>query len=548
MKRMRIEGMTCEGCNETVAEALTGAGAIRVRADFKAGEATYEPADISESGLTKAAEAAGYRVVWIEDVPDRTKGPAYRSGPEPKPEYELLILGSGSAAFAAAIRATDLGASVALCESNTIGGTCVNIGCVPSKAMLAAGELYHRAGHSPFPGVGTSVSSLDLGALVRSKDELVDQLRYEHYENLAEEYGFTLLCGHGEFTGPETFSCDGEELRADQFVIATGASPSIPPIPGLEEAGYLTSTTALELKDLPESLVVIGANAIGLEMGQLFQHLGSRVTVLEALPRIAPFEEPEISGLLAKVLTDEGAAVHTGVKVLRVEREGERRTVVFEEDGEERRAECEQVLVATGRRPNTAGLGLDKAGAQLTDRGAVKVDEFLGTTNRRIWAAGDVTGAPQFVYVAAAQGSIVADNAIGNAGRTVDWSALPRVTFTSPQVASVGMTEDEAAKAGLKIESRVLPLDVVPRALVNRETRGLFKVVAEEGSRRVLGVHVLAENGGDVILAGVYAVKKRMTVQDLAETWAPYLTMAEGLKLTAQTFTRDVHKLSCCAA
>jgi mercuric reductase len=295
-------------------------------------------------------------------------------------------------------------------------------------------------------------------------------------------------------------------------------------------------------------MVVIGANAIGLEMGQLFRHLGSRVTVLEALPRIAPFEEPEISGLLTKVLTDEGAVVHAGVKVLRVEREDERRTVVFEEDGTERRAECEQVLVATGRRPNTAGVGLDRAGVERTDRGAVKVDEFLATTNRRIWAAGDVTGGPQFVYVAAAQGSVVADNAIGKVGRTVDWSALPRVTFTSPQVASAGMTEDDATKAGLKIESRVLPLDVVPRALVNRETRGLFKVVAEEGSGRILGVHILAENAGDVILAGVYAVKKKMTVQDLAETWAPYLTMAEGLKLAAQTFTRDVHMLSCCAA
>ena len=255
----------------------------------------------------------------------------------------------------------------------------MNIGCVPSKAMLAAGELYHRAGHSPFPGVDTSASSLDLGALVRSKDELVDQLRYDKYENLAEEYGFPLLCGHGELTGPETFSCDGEELRADQFVIATGASPSIPPIAGLEEAGYLTSTTALKLKDLPESLVVIGANAIGLEMGQLLQHLGSRVTVLEALPRIAPFEEPEVSGLLVEVLTDEGVEVHPGVKVLRVERDGERRAVMFERGGTERRSECEQVLVATGRRPNTSGLGLDKAGVELTDRGAVKVDEFLAT-------------------------------------------------------------------------------------------------------------------------------------------------------------------------
>lgn len=548
MKRMQIKGMTCEGCNETVAEGLSGAGATKVRADFKTGEATFDPGEASEAALRGAVEEAGYRVLAIEDVPERTEGPAYRRGPEPETRYDLLVLGSGSAAFAAAIRAKDLGASVALCESNTIGGTCVNVGCVPSKAMLAAADLFYKAGHSPFPGVLPSSGSLGLATLVRSKDELVDEMRAEKYENLADAYGFTLLCGHGEFTGPDAFSCDGQELRADQYLVATGASPTVPPIPGLDDAGYLTSTTALELKDLPESLVVIGANAIGLEMGQLFLHFGSRVTFLEALPCIAPFEEPEISGLFTKILRDQGAGVQSGVKVTRVDRVGELRAIVFEEDGSERRVECERVLVATGRRPNTRGLGLERAGVKVTERGAVQVDEFLGTANPRIWAAGDVTEAPQFVYVAAAQGSIAADNAIGKAGRTVDWKALPRVTFTSPQIASVGMTEDQATEAGLRIESRVLGLDAVPRALVNRDTDGLFKVVAEEGGGRVLGVHILAENAGDVILAGVYAVKKDMTVRELGETWAPYLTMAEGLKLAAQTFTRDVSRLSCCAA
>lgn len=468
--------------------------------------------------------------------------PAGRDG------YDLLIVGSGSAAFAAGIRARDLGATVALCESGTIGGTCVNVGCVPSKAMLAAAEQYHRAGHSPFIGVVTSSGSLDLAALVGAKDDLVSRMRAEKYEDLAREYGFDILRGRGTFTGPETFECDGLEVRAGQYLVATGASASIPPIPGLEDAGYLTSTTALELTELPASLVVIGANAIGLEMGQLFSHLGSQVTFLEALPRIAPFEEPEISGVLTKVLRDEGAEVHTGVTVTRVERAGERRIVVFEREGREERVEAEHVLVATGRRPNTTGLGLETAGVELTERGAVKIDEFMGTTNPRVWAAGDVTGSPQFVYVAANQGSIVADNAIGKVGRSFDPTALPRVTFTSPQVASVGMTGEEAAAQGFAVDSRTLELDAVPRALVNRATRGLIKLVAEEGTEAVLGIHVMAEGAGEVILAGIYAVKRRMTVTDLAETWAPYLTMAEGLKLAAQTFTRDVSKLSCCAA
>jgi mercuric reductase len=548
MKRMRIQGMTCEGCNETVAEALTAAGATEVRADFETGQATFAAGVGSEASLTSAVEQAGYRVVGIEDAADPLAGPDHRRGPAQRAAYDLLVVGSGAAAFAAGIRARDLGASVALCEANTIGGTCVNIGCVPSKAMLAAADAYHRAGHSPFPGAPTSTGPLDLASLVRAKDELVNEMRADKYEHLADEYGFTLLCGRGRFTGIENFLCEGKEIRADQYLIATGASPSVPPVPGLEESGYLTSTTALELKDLPESMVVIGANAIGLEMGQLFLHLGSHVTFLEALPRIAPFEEPEVSEALAKVLRDEGAEVHPGVRISRVERDGDRRAVVFERDGVEERVEAERILVATGRRPNTGGLGLEAAGVELIDRGVVKVDEWLRTTNPRIWAAGDVTGAPQFVYVAAAQGWLAADNAIGKAGRSIDWSALPRVTFTSPQIASVGMRVDEAEAAGHRVDSRVLDLSAVPRALVNRDTRGLVKLVADAEGGRVIGVHVLAEAAGEVILAGVYAVKAGMTITDIAESWAPYLTMTEALKLAAQTFTRDVSKLSCCAA
>ncbi len=475
------------------------------------------------------------------------RGPEHRRGPAPVAEYDLIVVGSGSAAFAAAIRAKDLGASVALCEAGTVGGTCVNVGCVPSKAMLAAADLRHRAGHGPFPGVATQAGPVDLATMVAAKDELVDTMRYDKYEHLAEEYGFALLCGRGEFSDGDGFRCGGGEMHAEQYLVATGAAPTAPSIPGLPEAGYLTSTTALELKEMPGSLVVIGASAIGLEIGQLFSHLGSRVTFLEALDRVAPFEEPEISAAMAELLRDEGAEVHTGVRVSRVERTGPRRTVVFAVAGEEQRVECDQVLVATGRRPNTAGLGLDRVGVDLDDRGAIRVDDFQGTTNARIWAAGDVTGAPQFVYVAAAQGAIAADNAIAKLGRTMDWKAMPRVTFTSPQIASAGMTEQEAHDAGLAVESRVLGLGALPRALVNRDTRGLFKLVAEAGGRRLLGAHILADNAGDVIAAVVYAIKNDMTVNQLAQTWSPYLTMAEGLKLTAQTFTRDVSRLSCCA-
>lgn len=548
MKRMRIEGMSCESCAETVTEALRAAGAVRVRADHLRGEASFDAAGAAEGVLREAVEAAGYQVTAVEDAPDRAEGPTYRCGPRPRARYDLLVIGSGSAAFAAAIRATDLGASVALCESATIGGTCVNIGCVPSKALLAAADLYHRAGHSPFPGVTTSAGAVNLETLVGWKDDLVETLRAEKYENLADEYGFTLLCGHGAFTGPETYVCDGQPIEAERFLIATGASPAVPPIPGLEEAGYLTSATALKLRELPERLAVIGANAIGLEMGQLFLRFGCGVAFLEAKDRIAPFEEPEISGELEAGLREEGAEIHAGVSVTQVARRGDERIISFQRDGRDERLLCDHVLVATGRRPNTRGLGLEAAGVELTERAAVRVDEQLRTTNPRIWAAGDVTPVPQFVYVAAAQGTVAAENAIAGAGRTVDWTGLPRVTFTAPQIASAGMTAAEAEAAGHRTDSRVLPVNAVPRALVARQTRGLFKVVADAESGRVLGVHVLAENAGDVILAAVYAIRQQMTVQDLANAWCPYLTMAEGLKLAAQTFRRDVKKLSCCAA
>lgn len=460
-------------------------------------------------------------------------------------DYDLLAIGSGGAAFAAAIRATNLGARVGIAESATVGGTCVNTGCVPSKNLLAAAEAYHTAGHHPFSGISTSQNGVDLAEAVTMKDDVVNYLRGWKYEELAEKYGFEIIRGKARFTGPDAVAVDGREIRAGNYLVATGSTPWAPPIPGLEESGFLTSTTALELKDLPETMVVIGGNYIGLELGQLFSRLGSRVTIVEALDRLAPLEEPEISDWISLVFDNEGIEVVTSANITRAERAGERR-VVHLEDG--RQFEADEVLVATGRRPYTEGLGLEVAGIELTDRGAVKVDDELRTTNPGVFAGGDVTAAPQFVYVAAAHGTIAAENAITGGHRKVDYTGLPRVTFTEPQIAAVGLTDEEANREGYRCQCRVVELKHIPRPLINRDTRGAFKIVAEQGSGRILGVHIVAPNAGDVILGAVYAVKFGLAVRDLADTWAPYLTMSEGLKLTAQSFTSDVDLLSCCAA
>lgn len=464
-------------------------------------------------------------------------------------EFDLAVIGSGSAAFAAAIRATEAGARVVIVEKGTPGGTCVNVGCVPSKALLAAAETYHRARSHDFAGIPRlDGAAPDLAALVAQKDDLVGGLRQAKYLDLVEDYGFEVRSGVARFTDRDTITVDGQPLTAAQYLIATGARPSVPPIEGLDTVDFLTSTTALDLAELPRTLAVVGANAIGLELGQAFAHLGSEVTFLDVAPRIAPFEEPEISAALAAVLTDDGARVVTGARIERATRSGDG-AVVLEGDlpGVGSRLRVDRVLVATGRTPDTRELDLAAAGVEVDRRGFVVVDGHGRTTNPRVWAAGDVTASPQFVYVAAAQGALVADNALGDAGRSIDYTTLPRVTFTTPQIAAVGLTEADATAAGHDVAVSVLPLAHVPRAIVDRDTRGLVKLVADRRTDALLGVHILARSAGEVIQAGVYALSAGLTVTEIADAFHPYLTMAEGLKLAAQTFTRDVAKLSCCA-
>lgn len=463
-------------------------------------------------------------------------------------DYDLVVIGAGSAAFAAAIKAADAGRRVALVEEDTLGGTCVNVGCVPSKALLRAGEMAHAAAHHPFEGVITQPAKIDLGALVAAKNGLVDELRQAKYADLVSDYGFEVIHGRGRFVDVEILEVGGRRIRAGAYLVATGARPVAPQVPGLEEAGYLTSTSALELAEVPRRLVVVGANAIGLELGQFFTHVGSEVTFLEGADQVAPFEEPEASAALAEVLRAQGATVHTGAQLTGVRRVGDIRLVEVTVDGRDLVIEADQVLVATGRRPNTEDLGLAAAGVGVDARGAVVVDDRLRTANPRVWAAGDVTGAPQFVYVSAYQGTLAADNALSAADQPVNLTALPRVTFTSPQIASVGLTEAAAAQAGHALKTSVLPLEAVPRALVNRETTGLVKLVADADTDRLLGATVVADAAGEVIQSAVLAVKFGITTAELAATFHPYLTMVEGLKLAAQTFTRDVHRLSCCAA
>ena len=459
--------------------------------------------------------------------------------------YDLAIIGSGGAGFAAAIAASRRGLRVVMVERSTIGGTCVNVGCIPSKALLAAAEARHVGVEHRFPGIATSAGPTDIAALIAGTSGIVTALREERYEELATDYDWEVRRGDARFVAGPALEVGGERIEAAHYLVATGAAPSVPAVPGLAGTGYLTSASALGIEELPGSLIVVGGSYVGLEMGQGFARLGSSVTLVEESDRLAPGEEPEISEVITGVLADEGVEIWTSASLTGVSREhGE----VVARVADTREVHADAILMATGRRPVTAGLGLESVGVETGPLGEVVVDAGLCSTNPRIWAAGDVTGAAQFVYVAGSHGTMVVDNAFGSAGREVDYSHLPRVTFTSPNLAAVGLTDAQAADAGIDCTCRVLPLSYLPRAIVNRDTRGVVKIVAEVGTGKVVGIHMAAANAGDAILAATYALEAGMTTDQIASTWAPYLTMAEGIRLAAQSFRTDVAELSCCAS
>ncbi len=461
--------------------------------------------------------------------------------------YDLAILGAGSAGFAAAITAADAGARVLLIGYGTIGGTCVNTGCVPSKTLIRAMEALQNARTAArFGGVVGEGRIEDWRAVVEHKDALVASLRRAKYIDLLPRYStLTYREGWGRLVDGGV-AVDGNLIEAGRVIVATGASPALPPIPGLDEVPYLTSTTALELQALPRSLLVLGGGYAGCELGQMFARAGTEVTIVDILPLLSA-AEPEIARALERYLREEGVAIRENVHTRSIRKTAYGIALGISIEGAAETLAAEQVLVAAGRWPNTAELGLAEGGVELLPNGGIGVDDYMRTTRPGVYAAGDVTGRDQFVSMAAYGARIAAENALNGDTRRYDPAAMPSVVFTDPQLASVGLTEAEARALGHAVKISALPLDQVPRAIAARDTRGLIKLVAESESGRLLGAHILAPEGADSIMAAALAIKCGLTVETLAETIFPYLTTVEGLKLAAQSFLKDVTKLSCCA-
>ena len=460
----------------------------------------------------------------------------------------IAIVGTGSGAFAAAIKAVEEGARVTLIEGgDVIGGTCVNIGCVPSKIMIRGAHIAHLQSSHAFDGIPLNQPRIDRAALVRQQQARVEELRHTKYESILKSHrDIHLVRGWARFDDPHTLIVkqqDGNEQRiaADRILLATGASSAIPDIPGLKETPFWTSTEALLAEALPEHLVVIGASVVALELAQAFLRLGSQVTIM-ARSIFLSKEDPAIGDGLVKVFEEEGARVLLHTLPNSVSHDGQC-FILPSKAGEIR---CDQLLVATGRNPNTKRLMLDKVGVQTGGNGAIVIDDRMRTSADHIYAAGDCTDQPQYVYVAAAAGTRAAIN-MTEGDAALDLAAMPAVVFTDPQAATVGLSETQAVGQGIAAESRALGLENVPRALANFDTRGFIKLVAEKETGRLLGAQVLAGEGGEIIQTAALAIRNRMTIRELADQLFPYLTMVEGIKLCAQTFTKDVKQLSCCA-
>ncbi len=534
MIKLSIEGMTCESCVSHAKDALEKVSGVST----------------AEVSLTKSsAEVQVNEGVDTADLIAAIANAGY-SAKESNSDNELhvAIIGSGSGAFACAIKAAEGGARVTIIEgADVIGGCCVNVGCVPSKILIRAAQLAQQQRNNPFEGLENHTPQLSRSLLAQQQTARVEELRAAKYQDILESNpALSLLKGYARFKNTNTLivtKADGkeQELTADRILIATGSTSTVPPINGLADTPYWTSTEALFAEQLPEHLIVIGSSVIALEIAQAYRRLGSQVTVL-ARHTLLYKEDPLLGEQLTAAFEKEGIRVLNNTQADNVSYDGQTFTLVTSAGT----IKSDQLLISTGRHPNTAQLNLEAVNIKTLNDGAVEVNERMETTVPNIYAAGDCSNMPQFVYVAAAAGSRAGINMTGGEA-SLNLSTMPAVIFTDPQVATVGLTEAKAKEQGIDTSSRVLDMENVPRALANFETDGFIKLVTQSETGRLIGVQILAHEGGEIIQSAALAIHNNMTVEDVANQLFPYLTMAEGLKLCSQTFNKDVSELSCCA-
>ncbi len=558
---LQIEGMTCSGCSLHIEKDINKKDGILISSvnhETGKGEFTFDTAKLNKEELINAVNSIGkYTVVkgnekedCCDSISDSTTDKASNKG---KNQFDLIVIGGGSAAFSAAIKAESLGLTTLMVNGGLdFGGTCVNVGCVPSKNLIRAAETAYHATHSNFAGIKPKGVDIDFAQVIKDKKALVAALQQQKYMDVVSDFkGLTMLKGWAEFVDTKTILVDGKDkFTATNIIIATGATTNIPNIEGLNEVGYLTNVSLFDLEEKPESLTIMGAGYIGLEIAMAYNRLGVKVRIIEFTDRPLRSQTEDITGVLVEQMKSEGIEILPNFRAFKFEKEGNNTIIHCNcPDGSTTQiVEKGHIVVATGTTPNTSKLGLKKIDLKLSERGHIVVNEKMETNISNIYAAGDVTNTPPFVYTAATEGSTAVNNAFSLSKQSVDYASLPWVVFTDPQIAGAGMDEIEAESRGIPFEVSKLDLTHVPRALAAQDTRGFIKLIRNTETDKLIGARVIAPEGGELIQQLSMAIKFGITVKDLAESFYPYLTLGEAVKLAAITFGKDVSKLSCCAS
>lgn len=559
---LEIEGMTCNGCSSHIEKDMNKSkGVVRSSVDHETGKGEFiiDNTQMTKEELVDAVNNVGnYSVVnGVEEedccASDIIKTTDESESNKGKYNYDLIVIGGGSAAFSAAIKAEGLGLTTLMVNGGLdFGGTCVNVGCVPSKYLIRAGESAYHGSHSNFKGIRPKGVDIDFQQVIKDKKALVDALQQQKYMDVVSDFeNLTMLKGWAEFVDKNTIILDGKDsYTATSIVIATGATTNIPNIEGLNEVGYLTNVSLFDLEEKPESLTIMGAGYIGLEIAMAYNRLGVKVRIIEFTDRPLRSQTSDITDVLVEQMKSEGIEILPNFRAFKFEKDGNGTIIHCNcPDGSTTQIiEKGNIVVATGTRPNTSKLGLENIDIQLTERGNIIVNEKMETSVSNIYAAGDVTDTPPFVYTAAKEGNTAVNNAFSLTKSSVDYTSLPWVVFTDPQIAGAGMDELEAQANNIPFEVSKLDLIHVPRALAAQDTRGFIKLIRNTETDKLIGARVIAPEGGELIQQLSMAIKFGITVKDLAESFYPYLTLGEGIKLAAITFGKDVSKLSCCAS
>ncbi len=414
-------------------------------------------------------------------------------------KFDAIIIGSGQAGSPLSHKLADKGWNVALIEKQHLGGTCVNVGCTPTKTMVASASVAHYARNAAKWGVRAGEVSVDMSAVVARKRKVVESFRSGHERNVANRPTLKLFRGAAQFRGPKQITVDGQTLEGERVFINTGTRPAIPKIEGIDSVPYLTNASVMELSEVPEHLIVLGGGYIGLEFGQMFRRFGSRVTVVHHGGQLLPREDADVIAELTRALEAEGLEFQFNAKTTRVEKKDGRITLSLDTPSGKASVTGSHLLIATGRTPNTTDLALDKAGIVTDKSGFVKVSGKLETNVPGVWALGDVKGGPAFTHISYNDYQIVWANLIEGKNLTIDNRYVPYSVFTDPQLGGVGMTEKEAREKGYKLKIGKIPMSYVARAIERDETAGLMKIVVDASNDKILGASILAIEGGELV-------------------------------------------------